>query len=117
MLSCFCQASGIIIMTACGSERPLCTSNSRALSKRPESLVVESITGWMFSMSSPNSGEENCFSRATIQFSLPRSVLISPLCAMKRYGCARSHDGNVLVEKRWWTRASALTNVGSRRSA
>ncbi len=43
MLSCFCQASGIIIMTACGSERPLCTSSSSALSKRPESLVVDGV--------------------------------------------------------------------------
>ena len=32
MLSCFCHASGISIMTACGSERPVCTSSSSALS-------------------------------------------------------------------------------------
>ena len=38
---------------------------------------------------------------------LPRSVLISPLCATKRYGCASGHDGNVLVLNRWCTSASA----------
>ena len=45
----------------------------------------------------PKSGEANCFSRACIQFTLPRSVLISPLCAKKRNGWARSHVGNVFV--------------------
>ena len=43
---------------------------------------------------------------------LPRSVLISPLWATKRYGCASGHDGNVLVEKRWCTSASADSTVG-----
>ena len=71
-------------MTACGSERPLCTSSSSALSKRPESLVVLSITGWIFSMSSPKVGDANIFSRANIQFSLPRKVLISPLWQTNR---------------------------------
>ena len=45
--------------------------------------------------------------RERIQLRLPCSVLISPLCAMKRNGCARSQVGKVLVEKRWWARASA----------
>ena len=36
---------------------------------------------------------------------LPRSVLISPLCAMVRMGCARPHDGKVLVLKRLCTMA------------
>jgi len=35
---------------------------------------------------------------------------------MKRYGCARSHDGKVLVEKRWWMSASAETKRESDRS-
>ena len=51
-------------------------------------------------------------SRARIQLMLPRSVLISPLWAMKRYGCASGHDGNVLVLKRWWTSASADSTIG-----
>ena len=51
-------------------------------------------------------------SRARIQLMLPRSVLISPLCAMKRYGCASGQDGNVFVLKRWCTSASAESHVG-----
>ena len=47
--------------------------------------------------------------RARIQLTLPRSVLISPLWQTSRNGCARSHVGNVLVEKRWCTIASADT--------
>ena len=42
-------------------------------------------------------------SRARIQLALPLSVLISPLCPIMRNGCARSHDGNVFVEKRLCT--------------
>ena len=45
-------------------------------------------------------------SRARIQFRLPRTVLISPLCATYRYGWASGQDGNVLVENRECTRAS-----------
>ena len=115
MLSWFCHASGIIIMTACGSDRPVRTSSSSALSKLPESLVPGSQIGNSFETSS-KTGDANIAWRATIQFTLPRSVLISPLWAMKRYGCARSQDGNVLVEKRWWTSARAETNCGSSRS-
>ena len=44
-------------------------------------------------------------SRLYIQFLFPRSVLISPLWHIMRMGCARSHDGNVLVEKRECTSA------------
>src|SRR2546430_11464038 len=47
-------------------------------------------------------------SRARIQFRLPLTVLISPLCAMNRYGWASSQAGNVLVENREWTSAIAL---------
>ena len=55
-------------------------------------------------------------SRARIQLRLPLTVLISPLWAMNRYGCASGHDGNVLVEKRECTRASSLAKRGSDRS-
>ena len=51
--------------------------------------------------------------RARIQLTLPRSVLISPLWQIRRNGCARSQVGNVLVEKRWWTIASADTMLSS----
>ena len=40
---------------------------------------------------------------------LPRMVLISPLCKMKRLGWARSQLGMVLVEKRECTMAIALS--------
>jgi hypothetical protein len=55
-------------------------------------------------------------SRARIQFRLPLIVLISPLCAMNRYGWASGQDGNVLVLNRLCTRASALVARGSARS-
>ena len=45
-------------------------------------------------------------SRARIQLRLPRTVLISPLCATYRYGWASGHDGNVLVENLECTSAS-----------
>ena len=45
-----------------------------------------------------------------------RTVLISPLWAMNRYGCASFQEGKVLVEKRWWTIARALSQRSSRRS-
>ena len=51
------------------------------------------------------SGEASIASRARIQFLLPCTVLISPLCATYRYGCDLGQDGNVLVENREWTRA------------
>jgi len=46
-------------------------------------------------------------SRASIRLMLPRMVLISPLWRMMRFGCARFHEGVVLVEKREWTSARA----------
>lgn len=47
---------------------------------------------------------------------LPRTVLISPLWATKRNGCASGHDGKVLVENRLCTMAMALVQRSSRRS-
>ena len=55
-------------------------------------------------------------SRARIQLRLPITVLISPLCATKRYGWASGQDGNVLVEKRECTSAIAEANRSSVRS-
>ncbi len=54
---------------------------------------------------------------AVIQFRLPLRVLISPLWAMSRYGCARLQEGKVLVENLEWTSAIALDRSGSERSA
>ncbi len=53
-------------------------------------------------------------SRARIQFSLPWTVLISPLWASIRYGCASGQLGNVFVLKRECTSASALSKRSSR---
>ena len=67
-------------------------------------------------MSSPNSGEASVSSRARCQLRLPRSVLISPLWASIRYGCASSQLGKVFVEKREWTSARRETSRSSLRS-
>ncbi len=82
MLSCLVQGSGIIIIIACGSERPASTISSSTLSNIEESLPFTLTIGASFFTSSPNSGDWNSASRARIQLMLPRSVLISPLCAM-----------------------------------
>ena len=94
-------------MTACGIERPESTMSSSTLSNIEESEPFGLMMGVIFLMSSPNTGDWNSASRARIQLMLPRSVLISPLCAMQRYGCARSQLGKVLVEKRECTSAMA----------
>ena len=56
----------------------------------------------------PIASELRTLSRACIHPRLPRIVLISPLCANRRKGCARLHVGNVLVEKRECTNANPL---------
>ena len=55
-------------------------------------------------------------SRACIRLRLPRTVLISPLCATNRNGWASGQDGKVLVENRLCTIAMALVQRSSRRS-
>ena len=55
-------------------------------------------------------GEERVSSRASIRSTFPRMVLISPVCRMKRLGCARSQEGVVFVEKRECTIAIAEMN-------
>src|SRR4029079_10574254 len=66
--------------------------------------------------SGPNRSETSCDSRARIQLRLPLTVLISPLCATKRYGWASGHDGKVFVEKREWTSDTAEAKRRSDRS-
>ena len=100
-------------MTACGRERPASTSSSRTLSNIAESLPSASTTGRIFARSSPNSFDSNRLSRACIQLTLPRRVLISPLWQTKRYGCARAQFGKVLVEKRECTMARHDSTRGS----
>ncbi len=103
-------------MTACGIERPESTMSSSTLSNIEESEPFGLMMGVIFLMSSPNTGDWNSASRARIQLMFPRSVLISPLCAMQRYGCARSQLGNVLVLKRECTSAMADSISGFCRS-
>ncbi len=47
---------------------------------------------------SPSSSDSSWDWRARIQLRLPLTVLISPLWASMRSGCASGHDGNVFVE-------------------
>ena len=54
-----------------------------------------------------NSSVASFASRARMRLRLPLIVLISPLCAMKRNGCASGQLGNVLVENRLCTSAIA----------
>jgi hypothetical protein len=81
IISSFSQASGIIIATACGSERPARHRSSKTLSKVAESLWSGSTTGTIFCMFSPKSGDSRRLSRERIQLMLPLKVLTSPLCA------------------------------------
>ena len=90
---------------AWGSERPAMTSSSSALSKIAESLPPSTMTGLIFPMSAPKSSDAIVASRARIRLMLPRNVLISPLWARNRNGCARCHVGRVLVLYRWCTTA------------
>ena len=75
-------------------------SSSSTLSKVAESDPPGRTIGMTFCRSRPKSSEASWLSRARIQLTLPISVLISPLWAITRYGCASSQLGNVLVEKR-----------------
>ena len=57
---------------------------------------------------SPNVSLLSTLSLAFIHARLPRMVLISPLCANKRNGCANDHVGKVFVLNRECTSASPL---------
>ena len=57
------------------------TRNSSTLSKLAVSLPPGRMTGSTLPRSSPNTLDWSRPSRARIQLMLPRSVLISPLCA------------------------------------
>ena len=78
------QASGTSIIMQWGRDLPVASSSSNALSMQAVSLCPGPMMGNSFSMSSSKRGEEKRASRATIQFRLPRKVLISPLCRRNR---------------------------------
>ena len=108
MVSLWFHGSGMAIITASGSSMPLITRNSSVLSSIAESDPEVLTTGRTLVMSSVlKAGARIVSSRASILSALPRMVLISPLCTIKRFGWARSQLGLVLVEKREWTIAIA----------
>ncbi len=80
----FSYASGTIIISACGSERPASTSSSSTLSKFAVSEPPGRTTGSTLARSSPKRSDASCDSRARIQLMFPRTVLISPLWAIMR---------------------------------
>lgn len=117
MESWFSHASGIIISTECGSERPPRCRSSSTSSKDAESEASGVQIGKTRSRPlSPNRSETSWDSRATIQLRLPLTVLISPLCATKRYGWASGQLGKVFVENRECTSAIAEAKRRSDRS-
>ena len=94
----FCHASGTSISLAVGASRPERQIASNTASSAAVSDAPAGITGLMSSELSPNAIEAMRISWLSIQFLLPRIVLISPLCARQRKGCASHHCGKVLVE-------------------
>ena len=66
----------------CGRLRPPSVRNSTALSSEPVSLKFGRITGKILEMSLPNKSDSSVDSRAFIQLTFPRTVLISPLWQM-----------------------------------
>ncbi len=96
--------------------RPPRWSSSRTSSKLAESDAPGVQMGKARLRSPGMASVPSSASRARIQLRLPWTVLISPLWAMKRYGWASGHDGNVFVENRLWTRASADSTRSSVRS-
>ncbi|MDF2554570.1 MAG: hypothetical protein K0R60_465 [Microbacterium sp.] len=97
MSGCFSYASGTIIMIAWGRLRPVRVRSSSTSSNDAESLAPSVQIGRSGRMS-PSTSDSSCDWRARIQLRLPLTVLISPLCASIRSGCASGHDGNVFVE-------------------
>ncbi len=92
------QASGTIIALAIASMRPPRTRSSNTASSAALSEPPDWITGFTSSIASPNTSLASRVSWLFIQLMLPRSVLISPLWARMRNGCASCQVGKVLVE-------------------
>src|ERR1700694_2370635 len=103
MVVLFSHASGIIIITAWGRLRPPRCNSLRTWSKEAESEAPGVQIGDNRLRSPPMRERPSLASRACMRLRLPRAVLISPLWATKRNGCARGQDGKVLVENRLCT--------------
>ena len=96
--ACLDQLSGTSMVFAIGAERPARTSTSNTASSAAESDDPAATIGLMSSAISPNVPDAMRISWLFIQLMLPLSVLISPLWASMRKGCANHHCGKVLVE-------------------
>ena len=93
-----CHASGISISLAVGASFPERTKVSNTASNAAVSDDPAGMTGLISSDCAPKAMLAILISWLFIQFWLPRMVLISPLCARPRKGCANHHCGKVLVE-------------------
>ena len=89
--------SGISMALAMGASRPPRTSSSNTLSSVAVSDPPACTTGFRSSMKGSSSGWASRVSWLFIQLTLPCSVLISPLWASIRKGCASRQVGKVLV--------------------
>ncbi len=96
--ACLDHDSGTNMVLAIGALRPARTSTSNTESSAAESDDPLGTIGLMSSAMSPKAEEAMRISWLFIQFTLPLSVLISPLWANMRKGCASHHCGKVLVE-------------------
>ena len=94
--------AGISSAFAIGASRPARTSSSNTLSSDAVSDPPAWTTGFTSSMKPSSGPAASRVSCDFIQLTLPWTVLISPLCASMRNGCARRQVGKVLVEYRWW---------------
>ena len=92
------RLAGIISALAIGASRPARTSSSNTLSSVAVSDPPACTTGLMSSTYGPSSTSASRVSWLFIQLMLPVTVLISPLCASIRNGCASFQVGKVLVE-------------------
>ena len=89
---------------ACSRSMPPASSSSSMLSRLCESEPCSETAG--FSSRRSMTGVRHFAVRASAQRRLPSIVLISPLCARIRNGCASAQRGAVFVEKRWWNTAT-----------
>ena len=98
MVALLPMLSGISMALAMGASRPPRTSSSKTLSRVAVSEPPACTTGLMSSRKGSSSGCESRVSWLRIQLALPETVLISPLWASMRKGCASFQVGKVLVE-------------------
>src|SRR5436309_1768151 len=76
MLSWLVHGSGIIIMTACGNERPASTSNSRQLSNIAESLPSVFMIGKSICAEPGVDQRQSAFHRVIVEFGIKQLQLL-----------------------------------------